>query len=120
MIDHASLPVRDFQKSKAFYAAVLKPLGYKILTEGDGYAGMGATGWSDFWIGQKKNVTPQHIGFWCDDHATVDAFYEAALEAGGKDNGAPGIRADYHPSYYAAFILDPDGHNIEAVFHEKG
>lgn len=119
MIDHFSLNVRSFEVSKRFYEAALAPLGYKVLMEFPNVAGLGEAGKPDFWIGQTQvEVGPsQHIAFASRDRATVDAFYRAAIAAGGKDNGAPGIRAQYHPNYYGAFVLDPDGNNIEAVCH---
>ena len=117
MIDHISLNVRDLEASKRFYAAALAPLGYAVMMEFPGVAGLG-DGKPDFWIGSEGGLNkPMHIAISADDRATVDAFYKAAMEAGGRDNGAPGIRAHYHPNYYGAFVLDPDGHNIEAVCH---
>ncbi len=118
MIDHFTLKVSDVQKAKAFYAAALKPLGYAVIMEFAGGAGLGAEGKPDLWLAQDpKNVRPMHFAFSARDRGTVDAFYAAALRAGAKDNGKPGIRKDYHPSYYGAFVLDADGHNVEAVCH---
>jgi catechol 2,3-dioxygenase-like lactoylglutathione lyase family enzyme len=118
MIDHISLNVRNIEASKKFYAAALAPLGYTLIMEFPGVAGLGEGGKPDFWLGAKDEA-PQtvHIAFVSKDRATVDAFYRAAIEAGGKDNGSPGLRPIYHPNYYGAFVLDPDGHNIEAVCH---
>jgi catechol 2,3-dioxygenase-like lactoylglutathione lyase family enzyme len=126
MIDHLGFPVSDYPRSKAFYLAALAPLGYSLImevpagvTEG-GYpaAGFGADGKPDFWIGAEGGLTGVlHVAIATKDRAAVDAFHRAALAAGGKDNGAPGLRPHYHPNYYAAFVLDPDGHNIEAVCH---
>ncbi len=118
MLDHLTLKVRDLAKAKAFYSAALKPLGYVAQMEFEGFAGLGEPGKPDLWLRQKPDeVTPTHVAFTARDRAAVDAFHRAALAAGGKDNGKPGIRTDYAPTYYAAFVLDPDGHNIEAVCH---
>jgi catechol 2,3-dioxygenase-like lactoylglutathione lyase family enzyme len=122
MIDHIGLSVSDYERSKAFYGAALAPLGYGLVmevTEAGPYAGFGAGGKPDFWIGQGAATAPRvHVAFRASDRATVRAFYDAARAAGAKDNGPPGIRAEYHPDYYGAFVLDPDGHNIESVCHE--
>lgn len=125
MIDHTGVPVTDFKRSKEFYSRALVSLGYTLLMEvpgeltghGDG-AGFGIAPKPDFWIGA-ATAKPQrvHVAFRADTRAQVDAFYRAAIAAGGRDNGPPGIRAHYHPNYYGAFVLDPDGHNIEAVCH---
>ncbi|MFZ5595354.1 MAG: VOC family protein [Pseudomonadota bacterium] len=118
MLDHIGLEVKDYEKSKAFYTAALAPLGYEMVMEWEGYAGFGAGGKPDFWINGGKAITPQlHVAFAAVDRAKVREFYAAAMAAGGTDNGPPGIRAMYHPTYYGAFVLDPDGHNIEAVCH---
>jgi catechol 2,3-dioxygenase-like lactoylglutathione lyase family enzyme len=117
MIDHLTLRVRDLAAAKAFYAAALAPLGYKVGMEFPEGAGLGAGGKLDFWLVQDPAARPQHLAFSAPDHAGVDAFHAAALAAGGTDNGPPGLRLDYHPHYYAAFILDPSGHNMEAVCH---
>ncbi len=119
MIDHLGFGVSDYEKSKAFYKAALAPLGYVLIKEIYGNAGFGAEGKPDFWLHQGEKTTLQlHVAFNTKDRATVSAFHEAAIAAGGKDNGPPGIRTMYHPHYYGAFVLDPDGHNIEAVCHE--
>lgn len=126
MIDHTGISVSDFNKSKAFYSAALAPIGYALLqeipaavTRHTDVAGFGEAPHADFWIsGGAANNPPIHVAFRVKSRAIVDAFYKAALEAGGKDNGAPGIRAIYHPNYYGAFVRDPDGHNIEAVCHD--
>ena len=122
MIDHIGLSVADYQRSKAFYLAALAPLGYELfmeIAEPGPHGGFGASGKPDFWITRGKATAPQvHVAFGVKDRATVRAFYDAALAAGAQDNGPPGIRAEYHPNYYGAFVLDPDGHNIEAVCHE--
>jgi catechol 2,3-dioxygenase-like lactoylglutathione lyase family enzyme len=117
MIDHISLKVRDLPKSKTFYQAALAPLGYVVVMEFPDGAGLGEKGKPDFWIGPGQQAQT-HIAFASRDRKTVDAFYAAAMAAGAKDNGPPGLRPDYHPSYYAAFVLDPDGHNIEVVCHK--
>lgn len=126
MIDHTGVVVSIFQASKAFYSSALAPLGYALLMEFSAAetgthdaAGFGVPPKPDFWIGSgTPNLPPVHVAFRASSRASVDAFHAAALAAGGRDNGAPGLRPDYHPNYYAAFVLDPDGHNIEAVCHE--
>ena len=125
MIDHIGIPVSDYARSKAFYEKALGPLGYTLIKEvqqdqnNSPAAGLGARGKPDFWIGGEGGLNhPVHIALVANDRATVDAFYKAALAAGAKDNGPPGLRAHYHPNYYGAFVLDPDGHNIEAVCHK--
>jgi catechol 2,3-dioxygenase-like lactoylglutathione lyase family enzyme len=118
MIDHSGISVSDVAKSKAFYRSALAPLGYTLLMEWEQAAGFGVAPKPDFWIGQgEPNVPPIHIAFRAESRAQVDAFYRAAMAAGGTDNGGPGPRPQYHPHYYGAFVLDPDGHNIEAVCH---
>ena len=121
MIDHVGLSVTDFERTKAFYLKALAPLGYALLMEfpdGGGVAGFGQDGKPDFWIDGAGKPSPKlHVAITARNRADVDAFYQAALAAGGKDNGKPGLRPHYHESYYGAFILDPDGHNIEAVSH---
>ncbi len=122
MIDHVGFPVSDYATSKAFYERALAPLGYILVMEvpvnemNAPAAGFGIGGNPDFWIGGEGGVgNPVHVAIMAKDRGTVDAFHKAAVAAGGKDNGAPGLRPRYGPSYYAAFVLDPDGHNIEAV-----
>ena len=118
MIDHMGISVSKVARSKAFYRAALAPLGYDVLMEWDTFAGFGVAPKPDFWISEgAANVPPVHVAFRADTRAQVDAFYKAGMAAGGRDNGAPGIRTHYHPNYYGAFVLDPDGHNIEAVCH---
>jgi catechol 2,3-dioxygenase-like lactoylglutathione lyase family enzyme len=125
MIDHVGFPVSDFARAKAFYTNALLPLDYRLVMEvtqeqndGDPSAGFGADGKPDFWIGGEGGLNkPLHVAILAKDRAAVDAFYKAAIAAGGRDNGAPGIRPHYHPNYYAAFVFDPDGHNVEAVCH---
>ncbi|OWY28435.1 VOC family protein [Herbaspirillum robiniae] len=125
MIDHTGVIVSDFAKSKAFYAAALAPIGYTLIMEVPAavtghtdVAGFGENGKPDFWISRgTPNQPPIHVAFRVGQRAPVDAFHGAALGAGGRDNGGPGIRAHFHPDYYGAFVLDPDGHNIEVVCH---
>jgi catechol 2,3-dioxygenase-like lactoylglutathione lyase family enzyme len=124
MIDHIGFPVSDYVTSKLFYERALASLGYTLLMEvgtnemGAPAAGFGIGSNPDFWIGGEGGVgNPVHVAIIARDQAAVDAFHRAALAAGGKDNGAPGLRPQYHSNYYAAFVLDPDGHNIEAVCH---
>ncbi|MGJ4951584.1 VOC family protein [Bradyrhizobium sp. HKCCYLS20291] len=128
MLDHVGFPVSDFARAKAFYTAALAPLGYVLMMEitneqtgghGD-HAGFG-DGRPDFWIGTGgTTATSTHVAFQAKDRATVDAFYQAAMAAGGRDNGSPGVRPHYHQHYYGAFVRDPDGNNIEAVCHTPG
>jgi catechol 2,3-dioxygenase-like lactoylglutathione lyase family enzyme len=128
MLDHVGFPVSDFQRAKSFYLKALAPLGYTLVMEveqvtekGHPAAGFGADGNPDFWIGGEGKLNRAiHIALHAKSRASVDAFYHAALAAGGQDNGAPGLRPYYHPNYYGAFVLDPDGHNIEAVCHAPG
>lgn len=125
MLDHVGIPVSDFMRSKGFYLKVLATLGYDLVlevaseeTHGQSHAGFGAGAKPQFWIGSGKPVRGQvHFAFTAKDRAAVRAFHQAALKAGGKDNGVPGLRPHYHQNYYGAFVLDPDGHNIEAVCH---
>ena len=126
MIDHMGLSVADFQRSRAFYDAVMPALGASCVMSvtlaetGGTYegAGYGRDGKPSFWIGIGGPLQGRlHVAFTAESRAMVNAFYEAALKAGATDNGAPGIRPHYHPNYYGAFVLDPDGHNIEAVCH---
>lgn len=123
MIDHIALRVSDYQRSKLFFLAALAPLSYTMMMEFDmpeGKAGgMGAGGMPDFWLSQgAPQKPPLHVAFNAVNRATVDAFYRAAIAAGGKDNGKPGLRPHYHQHYYGAFVFDPDGNNIEAVCHK--
>lgn len=121
MIDHIVLNVKDLAPGKRFYKEALSPLGYEILWNLEKWIGFGQDGKTDFWITQRDPLhTEVHVAFTCDERATVDQFYTAALQAGGKDNGPPGVREHYHPNYYAAFVFDPDGNNIEAVCHKEG
>jgi catechol 2,3-dioxygenase-like lactoylglutathione lyase family enzyme len=127
MIDHLGFSVSDYDRSKAFYAEALAPLGYTLIMEvgevGSGHraAGFGRGGKPDIWIGEEGGLAGElHVAVTADDRAAVDAFYRAAIAAGGRDNGPPGPRPHYHPNYYAAFVRDPDGHNVEAVCHRPG
>jgi catechol 2,3-dioxygenase-like lactoylglutathione lyase family enzyme len=138
MLDHVSMRVADYDRSKNFYIAALAPLGYKLAMEGDSGAGFSKASIPDFWVKKGEPgsaVAPTesrqdlaevgtcggprvHIAFASDDRRTVDAFYRAAIDAGARDNGAPALRPKYHPNYYGAFVIDPDGYNIEAVCHK--
>jgi catechol 2,3-dioxygenase-like lactoylglutathione lyase family enzyme len=118
-LDHVSLRVADVARSRAFYSAALAPLGISILMDGGGlYVGFGKDGKPQFWLNTGAAVSGAvHVAFVAADRAAVRAFYQAALAAGGQDNGPPGLRPHYHPNYYGAFVLDPDGNNAEAVCH---
>ena len=127
MLDHVGFAVADAERSRRFYEQALAPLGITLImsvtpeqTEAGGTAhGFGSNGKPYFWIGDNERVGEgTHVAFAAETRAVVDAFYEAALAAGGRDNGAPGLRPHYHPNYYGAFVLDPDGMNIEAVCHK--
>jgi catechol 2,3-dioxygenase-like lactoylglutathione lyase family enzyme len=118
MFDHVSLSVTDPARSRAFYAKALAPLGYKVISQYEGGFGIGAEDGSAVWVAGGPPQKPiAHLAFRAEDRKQVDAFHRAALAAGGKDNGKPGLRENYSPTYYAAFVLDPDGNNIEAVCH---
>jgi catechol 2,3-dioxygenase-like lactoylglutathione lyase family enzyme len=121
-LDHIALSTADYETSLKFYEQALAPLGLRTLmefSEGGQVAGIGDSR-PFFWVGDGGKVTGRlHICFAANSRAEVDAFYAAAIAAGGKDNGPPGLRPHYHTTYYAAFVLDPDGHNIEAVCHAK-
>jgi catechol 2,3-dioxygenase-like lactoylglutathione lyase family enzyme len=128
ILDHIGINVRDFARSRSFYATALAPLGISVVMEFDGkFCGFGRDKKPDFWVSagkmrfqseeQARVATPVHVCFAARSRAEVDAFYTAAMGAGGKDNGPPGVRKEYHPHYYGAFVIDPDGHNVEAVFH---
>jgi catechol 2,3-dioxygenase-like lactoylglutathione lyase family enzyme len=127
MIDHTGISVSNFAASKMFYAQALAPIGYQLLMElpaaitgTHDVAGFGEPPKPDFWISSgTPNQPPIHIAFRVANRAAVAAFYQAAIAAGGRDNGPPGLRPHYHPNYYGAFVLDPDGHNVEAVCHES-
>ena len=117
MIAHTSLAVSNYRKSKAFYSEILTPLGYKNNMEFGTSAGFNDGKNTDLWIVKQKKVVPTHLAFQARNRKQVEAFHKAALAAGATDNGAPGYR-DYSPGYYAAFVLDPDGNNIEAVWYD--
>jgi catechol 2,3-dioxygenase-like lactoylglutathione lyase family enzyme len=125
MIDHLGVTVTDYERSKRFFEAALKPLGYALLMEyptGQGdtkICGFGdaTTQEPDFWLAPGKVASTNHVAFRAKSRADVEAFHRAALAAGGRDNGPPGLRTQYHPNYFGAFVFDPDGHNIEAVCH---
>lgn len=121
IIDHIGITVSNFSGSKAFYTRTLAPLGIEVVKDGEGWALFGKDGKGEFWIGEYGDAPkPIHIAFAAADRAQVQAFYDAAIGAGGRDNGAPGLRGHYHPDYFGAFVFDPDGHNIEAVCHDPG
>jgi catechol 2,3-dioxygenase-like lactoylglutathione lyase family enzyme len=125
MLDHIGYSVTDLDRSKRFYVAALIPLSITLVMEvtaeqtgKDAHVGFGTNGKPFFWIGTgAKQNGPVHVAFTAASRAQVEAFYQAAMAAGGRDNGAPGVRAHYHPNYYGAFVLDPDGNNVEAVCH---
>lgn len=125
MIDHIGLAVADMKPARTFYSSALKPLGIAVIMEvsaeetgAAAHAGFGAGGKAFFWIGTgAKPKGGAHVAFTAQSRAEVDAFYKAALSAGGRDNGPPGPRPEYHAHYYGAFVFDPDGNNIEAVCH---
>jgi catechol 2,3-dioxygenase-like lactoylglutathione lyase family enzyme len=119
IIDHIGIAVSNYQRSKEFFRNALAPLGIELVMEVEGWAGMGKGGKPEFWFGEHTAPhTPIHLAFLAASREQVRAFYSAALAAGGQDNGPPGIREVYHPSYYGAFVIAPDGHNIEAVCHQ--
>ncbi len=121
MLDHIGVYVADFERAKKFYSVALAPIGYSMLKEFPEWstAGFGgADGHSDFWISQRESAHNVHLCFKADKKDAVDAFYKAGLEAGGTDNGAPGYRKEYDAGYYAAFVTDPDGNNLEVVFND--
>jgi catechol 2,3-dioxygenase-like lactoylglutathione lyase family enzyme len=133
MLDHVGIPVSNFERSKAFYMQALKPLGFGLIIEvsaettgKDNHAGFGAGKRPQFWIDAAKLAPVKagegrgHFAFEAKTRDAVRAFYDAAIKAGGTDNGAPGLRPHYHNNYFGAFVLDPDGHNIEAVCHGVG
>jgi catechol 2,3-dioxygenase-like lactoylglutathione lyase family enzyme len=125
MFDHIGFSVADLARSRAFYVAALAPLGFSPVmdvtreqTGGYEGTGFGPPGRPQFWIGTGETHSgPTHVALAASDRAAVDAFHRASMAAGGIDNGAPGLRPHYHPNYYGAFVLDPDGHNVEAVCH---
>ena len=115
---HVAVNVTDFDAAKAFYLGALEPLGYRVVyEEPDALAYLADANGLDFGIGRRGPVGGAHVAFECDERSAVDSFYVAAIAAGGTDNGAPGLRPQYAAEYYAAYVLDPDGNNIEAVCH---
>lgn len=117
MIDHVTIRVKNLEVTKKFYLEALKPLGYTLLHGDNEFIGFGKNGKADTWFTINKPTSgPVHISWKADSKEVVDEFYKVAIAAGGIDNGAPGTRAEYHADYYGAFVLDPDGNNIEAVF----
>jgi catechol 2,3-dioxygenase-like lactoylglutathione lyase family enzyme len=120
VIDHIGVGVRDFEESLGFYTRALAPLGFEqtLFVDSDNRAAaFGTHGRDDFWIHEGRPLGRMHLAFDAESRAAVDAFHAAALEAGGRDNGVPGLRPEYSETYYAAYVLDPNGNNIEAVFH---
>jgi len=126
MIDHIGIAVADMDRAKAFYMSALEPIGIGVIMEvsaeetgAEAHAGFGANDKAFFWIGTgAKPKGGAHVAFAVGTRAEVDAFHRAAIAAGGRDNGAPGLRPEYHPNYYGAFVFDPDGNNVEAVCHK--
>jgi catechol 2,3-dioxygenase-like lactoylglutathione lyase family enzyme len=115
MFDHIGIRVKHLDASVRFYTAALEPLGYVLCVRDESYAGFGPPDQPSLWLYPTKHPTAAHVAFHAKSHKAVDGFYQKGLEAGGKDHGKPGIRSDYSPTYYAAFLLDPDGNNVEAV-----
>ena len=119
MFDHIGFGVSDYAASKEFFLKALQPLGVTVVMEGPYGVGLGRRGKPSLWMHQASDQpAPLHLAFTADDRKQVAEFYHAALEAGGKDNGAPGLRPHYHANYYGAFVIGPDGHNVEAVCHK--
>ena len=121
VIDHVTIGVRDLARSRDFYLAAFAPLGFEEIgawSPDNRDVAFGPPGLDDFIISLAYEPGTAHVAFAAEDRAQVQAFHAAALAAGGRDNGAPGPRAEYSPGYYGAFVLDPDGHNVEAVFHD--
>jgi catechol 2,3-dioxygenase-like lactoylglutathione lyase family enzyme len=119
MFDHVGFGVSDYAASKAFFLKALQPLEVTVVMEGPYGLGLGRNGKPSLWLHQASGTpAPLHLAFVAASRQQVDTFHRAALEAGGKDNGAPGLRPHYHASYYGAFVIGPDGHNVEAVCHK--
>jgi catechol 2,3-dioxygenase-like lactoylglutathione lyase family enzyme len=120
LIDHIGVAISDYERSKEFYLKALAPLNIGLVVEIQGWAGFGGNGKTDFWFGPDDTVqSPMHIAFVAESREKVEQFYTAAIAAGARDNGKPGVRPEYHRNYYGAFVIDPDGHNIEAVCHQE-
>ncbi len=117
MLDHINIGVSNLEVSRSFYERALAPLGIAFVMTNQAGIGFGRGGKPTFWISDRGRSGPVHIAFTSPDRATVDRFHREAVAAGGRDNGTPGIRPQYHPEYYGAFVLDPDGNNVEAVTH---
>ena len=117
ILDHLAVGVADVAAARAFYVAALAPLGIEPILEYPGGVGFGRDGMPQFFVKEGRYGGPVHVAFTAQDTATVDAFHRAALAAGATDNGAPGMRTEYHERYYGGFVLDADGHNVEAVCH---
>jgi catechol 2,3-dioxygenase-like lactoylglutathione lyase family enzyme len=117
MFDHVGIKVKDLDASVRFYTAALGPLGFEVTSQDESSAAFGAKGKYSLWLlaGAKGSTMPVHLAFTAGNHAAVDAFHREGLKARGRDNGSPGLRKDYSPAYYAAFLFDPDGNNVEAV-----
>lgn len=115
MIDHFNLPVSDLDRSRSFYESVLKPLGFRVIAQDGQAIGFGAESWGFGIVATQPPIPRPHLAFIAGSREAVDRFYDAALSRGGRSNGAPGLRPAYDPDYYAAFIVDPEGHNVEAV-----
>lgn len=119
MLDHIGFGASDYEASKAFFLKALQPLGAAVVMQGPYGVGMGQSGKPTLWMYQaQEKPTPLHLAFVAETREQVDAFHRAALDAGGKDNGPPGLRPNYHANYYGAFVIGPDGHNVEAVCHK--
>ncbi|CAH0353051.1 VOC family protein [Aquabacterium sp. CECT 9606] len=118
MFDHIGFGVTDYAASKEFFLKALQPLGISIVMEGEHGIGMGSNGKPSLWLYQtSEKPAPMHLAFTAENRKQVQDFHRAALEAGGQENGGPGLRPHYHPNYYGAFVIGPDGHNVEAVCH---
>jgi catechol 2,3-dioxygenase-like lactoylglutathione lyase family enzyme len=119
MIDHVALYVTDLERSRRFYEQALEPIGYGVVMEMEGFVAIGSEGYPRLGLRTGKDAsTTAHVAFQTDDRAAVDAFHTAAMGAGGVEEGAPGVREHYHPTYYAAYVHDPDGNNVEVVCHK--
>lgn len=119
MIDHFNLPVRDLERSRRFYECVLAPLGFRFLMQDGSAVGFGTDSWSFGILATPPPFPSLHLAFTAETRDAVDQFFAAAMMLGSPANGAPGVRPHYDPNYYAAFVLDPDGHNVEAVCRRR-